>query len=330
MAQDDLERGEVTFSDIEKMLEERIRSGYYPVGARLPTVRELAQELGVNKYVTDRAYQALKFRGYLELVRGRGAFVRQPEPISAALNSSWLAKLDQLLEEAKQQALHRELIMHGFNTSLDRVFGRQGSDLRIAFVECNTADIGAIGGEISSAVRHQLQGVLLADLMNNPEEVGLRFDLVVTTFYHLGEVSRALGQEAKQKVIGVHAMPTHETLLKIARLQALVVGLVCDRSDTIDNLVHIIQTYHPTATILPALIEDESRLQTLLTKADAIVVTRSCHERLPQSAPQVPVITVVFTVDQQSIDFLRGRIREHADALANQHAERRAALPEGQ
>ena len=42
--------------------------------------------------------------------------------------------------------------------------------------------------------------------------------------------------------------------------------------------------------------------------ADAIIVTGSCYERLIGLQPQVPVISVSFTIEQQSIDFVRSRV----------------------
>ncbi len=297
-----------TAVEIERMLEERIRTGDYAEGAQIPTVRELAQELRVNKNTIVRAYQALERKGYLELARGRGAFVRQRAPATGMLDSRWLARLDQLLNDAKRHALSREAVLREIHDSVDRLFGPDG--LHIAFVECNAADIEELGEQLSAAVHRRLDGAMLSDVLARPNEIAQRFDLVVTTFYHLSELSQAFEPESRDKVIGVHTMPTHDALLKIARLHAQVIGLVCDRSGTVDNLTHIIHTYHPSATIMPVLIDDDARVHTLLQKADAVVVTRSCYEHLMQLQPQASTIMVTFTIDQQSIDFLRARIQE--------------------
>jgi GntR family transcriptional regulator len=301
----------MTAAEIERILAERIQSGSYPTGARLPTVRDLAQQLGVNKNTAVRAYQALERRGYLELVRGRGAFIRWREQPAPAGDDEWRARLGQLIGDAKQRQISRAAVLREFLYSVDQVYGR--SDLRIAFVECNTQDIEDLSDELSDAVAYRLEGVLLADLLATPSEVAARFDLIVTTFFHLGEVRQALGSHGRQQVVGIHAMPNHDALLDIARLHVPVIGLVCDRSSTFDNLTHIIRTYHPSSTLLPVLIGEEPRLQVLFSKADAIVVTRSAHDRLISLGPQVPVIKVTFTIDQQSIDFLRGRIQEQQE-----------------
>ena len=300
---------------IERLLEQRIREGVYGEGAQLPTVREMAEELSVNKNTVVRAYQALERKGYLELTRGRGAFVRQRAPQSGAVDSRWLNRLDHLLVDARSRGLSREIVLHEVTMGMDRQYGPAG--LRVAFVECNLPDIEEMGSQLSAAVGRRLEGVLLSELLAHPESVARRFDLVVTTYYHLSEVTGALDPPARDSVVGVHAMPAHDGLLNIARLHAQVIGLVCDRAGTMDNLSHIIRTYHPSATILPALIDDDARLQTLLRKADAIVGTRSSYEQLMARQPQVPVVMVVFTIEQQSIDFLRTQITQREASSAH-------------
>ncbi|MER3408297.1 MAG: hypothetical protein C4292_06110, partial [Nitrososphaera sp.] len=98
---------------IEHLLEERIRSGSIAVGARMPTVRALAQQWQVDKNTVARAYKSLERRGYLELTRGRGAFVRQREPSHGDFDGRWLQRLEQLLSEAKAHALDRDQVLGG-------------------------------------------------------------------------------------------------------------------------------------------------------------------------------------------------------------------------
>lgn len=293
-------------TDIVRTLEARIRNGEFAPGAQLPTVRELAHELGVNKNTVMRAYQALEDRGYLEVTQGRGAFVRASNG-SVGADDRWRARLDDLTREARRRGLDRQRLLGEMRDGIDRVYGREG--LRLAFVECNSQDMQEMGGELGQAVGQTLEGTLLADALTQPEELARRYDLIVTTFYHLGEMSRALGDAAEDKLVGVNAMPHHDALLHIARLDVAVIGLVTGFPGTAENLSHIVRTYHPTATILDALIDDEARLTTLLAKADAVVVTRSCYQRLMALHPTMPLIQVTYGIEQQSVDFLRRRVR---------------------
>ena len=53
-----------------------IAGGQLRDGERLPTVRALAEEMGVNMMTVSKAYQLLKQEGYLQTDRRSGAVVR--------------------------------------------------------------------------------------------------------------------------------------------------------------------------------------------------------------------------------------------------------------
>lgn len=65
-----------------------IASGKYQPGDKLPTVRELAVELGVNYNTVGKVYQDIERDGYIVSKRGKGTFVaeRQAEQVDADLN----------------------------------------------------------------------------------------------------------------------------------------------------------------------------------------------------------------------------------------------------
>lgn len=64
-----------------------IASGRYVPGDKLPTVRELAVELGVNYNTVSKVYQDIERDGYIVSRRGKGTFVaeRQTEEAQADL-----------------------------------------------------------------------------------------------------------------------------------------------------------------------------------------------------------------------------------------------------
>ena len=295
-----------TATEIEQAIEERIRDEVYALGSQLPTVRDAAAEWHVDKNTVARAYKSLERKGLLQLVRGRGAFVVRRSPLLGSLDGRWLHRLEQLLTEARQQSLGRLAVLSEINRTLDRIYleGRR----QLAFVECNPADIQSLSTRLVEAVGRPLEGMLVEDVVARPEIVAAQYDLIITTFYHLGEVRRALGESVAERVIGVHATPTHEALLKIARVPATMIGFVFDLSRAADEFVHTIMAYHPGATVLPVTIRDSARLKSLLAKVDAIIVTQVCYDRLMEMKPAVPVILLSMTIDPQSVEFLRARI----------------------
>jgi DNA-binding transcriptional regulator YhcF (GntR family) len=292
--------------DLERLIEEQIRTGHYDEGARLPTVRELAQRYNVNKNTASRAYQALERRGLIDMSRGRGAFVRPPNGDGAP----WQRRAEQLVVEARQLGLGRAQVLDAIVHAAERVYG---ATPRALFVECNRQDLETLGSELSTITGTPMDLGLLDDALREAGALARRYDLLVTTFQHLAQLRQATPPAARHQVIGVHATPTHDSLLELARLHAATFGLVCDTPNTIESLSHIISTYNPSAEVMPALIDDEVQLGRVIACADAIVVTRSARERLSALAIAQPIVTVVFTIDQPSIDFLRRRLQELSD-----------------
>ena len=62
-----------------------VRAGVLPPGTRLPTVRELAGQLGVATNTVSRAYRELELAAIVE-TRGRfGTFISRVDPTDAAM-----------------------------------------------------------------------------------------------------------------------------------------------------------------------------------------------------------------------------------------------------
>lgn len=55
-----------------------IASGQLAPGDKLPTIRALAEEAGINMMTASKAYQLLKAEGYITTGRRDGATVRMP------------------------------------------------------------------------------------------------------------------------------------------------------------------------------------------------------------------------------------------------------------
>jgi len=52
-----------------------ISSGYFKSGDQLPTVRELAVDLGINYNTVSKVYQDIERDGYITTRRGKGTFI---------------------------------------------------------------------------------------------------------------------------------------------------------------------------------------------------------------------------------------------------------------
>nr|WP_202469208.1 GntR family transcriptional regulator [Streptomyces sp. SID2888] len=70
-----IDEGAPPYEQVRAQISEQARSGVLPVGYRLPTVRGLAESLGLAANTVAKAYRALEADGVIE-TRGRnGTFV---------------------------------------------------------------------------------------------------------------------------------------------------------------------------------------------------------------------------------------------------------------
>lgn len=69
----------------------RIESGVLPPATRLPTVRQLARDLGVTRLTVHSAYTELQALGYVESFVGRGSFTALPARLAASAAPAALA-----------------------------------------------------------------------------------------------------------------------------------------------------------------------------------------------------------------------------------------------
>ncbi|MEV5568986.1 GntR family transcriptional regulator [Spirillospora sp. NPDC052269] len=66
---------------IADSIRDQIRSGTYPPGSRLPTMRDLTDGFGVSEIVVRQAFALLRGEGLIESRRGAGTIVRHTPPI---------------------------------------------------------------------------------------------------------------------------------------------------------------------------------------------------------------------------------------------------------
>lgn len=78
-----------------------ISDGRLEPGEQLPTVRALAQEVGINSMTVNKAYQLLKQEGYIVADRRSGARVREAFAERKGLSREAEATLARIISEAK-------------------------------------------------------------------------------------------------------------------------------------------------------------------------------------------------------------------------------------
>lgn len=68
----------------------RVRSGEWPVGARLPSERDLSAEYRVSRVAVREALQVLQLSGHIETRLGDGSFVAEPRATASTADDAGL------------------------------------------------------------------------------------------------------------------------------------------------------------------------------------------------------------------------------------------------
>lgn len=99
------------FQQIHNQIIQGISDGRLQPGEQLPTVRALADEMGINAMTVSKAYQLLKQEGYILGDRRNGARVREDFSQVRGLSHLNRELLQQIASEAKLGGMSREAFL---------------------------------------------------------------------------------------------------------------------------------------------------------------------------------------------------------------------------
>lgn len=100
------------YLQLEEIMMQAIASGQYPAGSRLPAVRELAAEAGVNPNTMQRALTDLEREGLLYSQRTAGRFVTdETERIRGKRRELAMTQVQNFLTSMKEMGFSAEEIV---------------------------------------------------------------------------------------------------------------------------------------------------------------------------------------------------------------------------
>ena len=96
------------FKQIRNQIVVGISEGKLLPGEKLPTVRALAEEIGINSMTVNKAYQLLKQEGYIITDKRNGVRIRERFASIPELPPEAEEQLRQLISEAHIRGIHRD------------------------------------------------------------------------------------------------------------------------------------------------------------------------------------------------------------------------------
>jgi GntR family transcriptional regulator, transcriptional repressor for pyruvate dehydrogenase complex len=182
-------------------LQDKIRSGSLPDGARLPTEHALAQHFGVSRTVIREAIAALKAEGLVETRQGSGAYLRRPDPtrIEAAF------RIDPLTRAAVGNLLQLIEVRRVIEAEIAALAATQRSAGQLAEIHRALARIDASEGDgVEEDVGFHLA---LARATGNPYWAGMveMFAGQLRTAVTVTRANEARRRDFAEQVRGEHA-----------------------------------------------------------------------------------------------------------------------------
>src|SRR5215217_2587116 len=307
--------------DIVSYVLDRLASGLYPPGGRLPTSREMAEELGVHRNTVAKAYKSLVDLGVISSTPGRGTFAAarldlDNRRLQAQQISDRLA--DDILR-ARRSNVSEDELRRTIDEQIATIY--HAPPPRGAFVECNVEDLRVAIAEIEQQSDVRLAPVLLDALAADAAGIVSNFDVIFTSLFHLLEV-RALLTAARPRrpIIGIHTQPDERGLAEIAQIEPDAhVGIVVSNSDGARRFRAQIQTFTEANAHVLIQPTDEA-IRGLARKVDLIVTSRSRAAQIRRLNLPVPLIELSFHISRESANRVVDALYSatEADQLADQ------------
>ncbi len=314
---------------LKAQLAHLIQAGQLAPGAQLPTVRQLAGFLRINRNTVARVFADLEREGFLSCEPGRGTFVSRAGA-KAEARSGKVQALLAVVEEAMERARRLGFSPAEFSAALyaraqAAPRGPRVPKATALFVECNRPQLELFSGELRAALPLRLDALLIADLgralRRSPGSLR-RYALVVTTFFHVREVEALLAPLGLE-VVGLLAEASLETLMRLTALpEGSKVGIACNEWRGTENLELSIRNAGLNhIELLPACGQEPESLRRMVRAASAVVCSSLVEAKVRSLAPPgTEVILDDRRLDPAGIEMLRQR-------LAGLQGRRGGALP---
>jgi len=210
------------YLQVKNLVLEKVKSGEYQPGFKIPTERELSTGLGISRNTVSAAYKELLLEGVLEARQGRGTFVKATSnEVDHEASGSRRGRLIRIIDDAMAKVLELGFTVDQF-TAIASIRAIEKTkaikELRVAVVDCTAEYIKRFMSQIGQSANVCFEAVVLSELIAGkiPTELLSACDVVVTTLEHQAVVAGLMGNT--NKVLAVATVPNLEAVIKLARL----------------------------------------------------------------------------------------------------------------
>lgn len=319
--------GEPVYRRIVQLLTGYIQDGTLREGAQLPTVRALAEQLGVAQGTVKRAYDELERQGILTKAAGRGSFVAYRPPQAQSAQEAAVLAADQLLERLHTLGLS-DTQMEALLTERLRLRRQQRLQLRAALVECNPEILAQLRQQLGALEGIGLHPVLLDRARQHPERLASRCDVIITTAEHASELTKMTRRADKVAKIALRLTP--QSIAAIVKLTpGAHVGILTHSLRFGALLQEHCRSYALGAVLdEPALLQPGAAFEAYLRGKSVILVPEGYENdctpevlgALRRFARRGSVVPCAYRIDEGSRIYLTERLERLRSGLTAERA----------
>jgi GntR family transcriptional regulator len=307
-----------------------IQSGQLAAGTQLPTVRQLAGFLRVNRNTVAKVFADMQREGLLSCEPGRGTFVSST-PLKSKTKVERMNKLlevvDDALEKAGRLGFSPEEVFLTLYARTQAAPPRTGPARRVSalFIECSRPELDLFSSELSKELSIQVDSILVEDfektVKKDPASLK-RYGLIITTFYHIREVQSLLEGSAME-VVALMVDTSLDTLMRLTALpDGTTVGVACTTKPGSENMKLSIQRAGlKHLQVITGCAEKKGSIEKMIAEASVIVCSSLVEGRLSALVPKNKELVVDNKrIDPAGIAMLRSRLLEMNAGGENQES----------
>ena len=301
-------------AQLQGLIEYGIACGELRAGEALPSVRELAETIGVAPMTVTQVYRELKGAGLIETRPGAGTYVADSLPARTAGRPEVMhlrQKIDALIDEGLALGVRTSDLASLVNARLfyRASLGQRTSVVMVGLFQAATVayarDIAArLGNEATVAP------MTLSALQRDPaaKARAASADLVVTFANRHRELESLL---PNTKVVAISFIPAEDTRRALASLDPLArVGVVSRFAEFLPIMKSGVQRFAPHVGSISAANLDTPGIEAILAGSDVIVFATGAEAVLAEVRAETPTIEYRHAPDPVDIDrIIRPAIR---------------------
>lgn len=297
------------YLQVKDFILDKIKSGEYQPGVKIPTERELSSQLGISRNTVSAAYKELLLEGVLQAWQGKGTFVAiSSDDTGAEVASSRRGRLMKIIDDAMAKVLELGFTVDQF-AAIASIRAKEKTqtikELRVAIVDCTLEHIQRFVNQIGQNANVRFEAVILSELLDGTVPVGFlqACDVIVTTLAHQGEVTNLMGNT--NKLIAVATVPHLEAVIKLARLPVNTkVAIVARTKEFMDRLTILLEKAainHLELVLIQS--DDPKEIRHEISDYSVLIVSEERERIVNQMiADNQEVITFYYEIDRGSLN----------------------------